>query len=153
MVFRSANRIKYYQSHVVTLVRMYQRLVIALSRPRPIITAAVATLGARGRAPHAAHAAPTFDYFTTLVGEVGKVIAAAVPVLVALALALFIWGAVVFIFTSDSDQAREGGKQRMIWGIVALFVIVSVWGLVALLQQIFGVDGDLGSISAPAVPN
>ncbi len=36
----------------------------------------------------------------------------------------------------------------MIWGIVALFVIVSVWGLVSLLQLLTGAGGG-GTPTAP----
>jgi len=71
-------------------------------------------------------------------------------VLLALALALFLWGLVVFMTRAGEDQ--EKGKQHMVWGIIILFVAVSVWGIVQLLQVIFGADGDIGSIQAPGIP-
>ena len=86
-------------------------------------------------------------YFEGAVTAVGRVIDLLVPVLVALALALFIWGLVIFITQSDNDQGRASGKQKMIWGVIALFVIVSVWGLVNLLQQLTGVGA--GAVQAP----
>jgi hypothetical protein len=45
-----------------------------------------------------------------------------------------------FIYASGNEDAIEGGKRKMIWGILALFTIVSVWGLVALLVEITGVQ-------------
>jgi len=72
----------------------------------------------------------------------------AVAILSAFAVVYFVWGVVLFIAQTSSDQAREDGKQRMFWGIVALFVLVSVWGLVVLLQTIIGVDGT----STPTAP-
>lgn len=96
--------------------------------------------------------AQNLSYFGNLFGEFGGVIATAVQVLVALALALFIWGGVVFVFSAGDDTKRKEGQKRMIWGIVGLFVIVSVWGLVQLLQIFFGADGDLGTIVAPGIP-
>lgn len=96
--------------------------------------------------------AQNLSYFGTLFGQFGGVIEIAVPVLVALALALFIWGGVVFVFSAGDDTKRKEGQKRMIWGIVGLFVIVSVWGLVQLFQVFFGADGDLGTIVAPGIP-
>ncbi len=57
--------------------------------------------------------------------------------IMALALLAFIFGAVRFIATAGDDQARESGKQLMIWGIASLFVMIAVWGLVAILQNTF----------------
>jgi hypothetical protein len=91
--------------------------------------------------------AVNFGYLEGAVMSLGRVIDVLVPVLVALALALFIWGLVIFITQSDNDQGRAAGKQKMIWGIIALFVIVSVWGLVNLLQQLTGVGA--GAVVAP----
>ena len=64
-----------------------------------------------------------------------------VTLLSAFAVVYFVWGVVLFIAQTSNEQAREDGKQRMIWGLVALFVLVSVWGLVVLLQTIIGADG------------
>ena len=45
-----------------------------------------------------------------------------------------------FIFESDEEAKREQGKQFMLWGIVALAVMLSVWGLVHLLGNTFGIE-------------
>jgi hypothetical protein len=72
-------------------------------------------------------------------GALGNIINLAIPVLVALGVLFFIWGLVQFIFASGDESAKDEGKRKMIWGVIALFVIVSVWGLVALLNQVTGV--------------
>jgi sorbitol-specific phosphotransferase system component IIC len=88
-----------------------------------------------------AHAAvPTLGYFDTAVAQFGLLVGRIIPVLVVLALLLFIWGIVRFISASGDEKAAEEGKNKMIWGIIALFVIVSVWGLVAFLGEVTGVD-------------
>ena len=63
-----------------------------------------------------------------------------IPLIFALATVMFIWGAVkFFIINADEEAKREQGKQFMIWSIVALAVMLSVWGLVAILGTTFGV--------------
>jgi hypothetical protein len=61
------------------------------------------------------------------------------PLLFMLALAVFIWGMVKFIASGQSSD-KEEGQQFMLWGIIALTVMFSVWGLVKILGDTFGVS-------------
>lgn len=63
---------------------------------------------------------------------------AIVPLLFSAALAIFIFGVVKFIGNSDSKEKGKG-RDFMIWGVVGLFVMISVWGLVNVLNVTFGV--------------
>jgi hypothetical protein len=92
--------------------------------------------------------AQSFDYLDFFVESVGALVQIVVPVLIALALALFLWGLVVFIFQAENDTARAAGRQRMVWGVIILFVAVSIWGIIALLYQISGVEKN-PTINAP----
>ncbi len=80
--------------------------------------------------------------FGTFTGVVGDFVKFAVAV----ALLVFIWGIVRFMTASGVEPEKgkvsdiEQGKKRMLWGVVGLFMIVSIWGVVGLLMQIFGVD-------------
>ncbi len=89
-------------------------------------------------------AAADLTYLQELVNDLGGIISALIPVAVALGILFFIWGLVQFIFASGDENAKDEGKRRMIWGVVALFAIVSVWGLVALLNQLTGVGQNSG---------
>jgi succinate dehydrogenase/fumarate reductase cytochrome b subunit len=60
--------------------------------------------------------------------------------LISLAVAWFIWNVIRYVM-SEGDEGKENAKKQMVWGIIAITVIMSVWGLVAILQKIFGVDG------------
>lgn len=95
--------------------------------------------------------AQNFAYVYIVLSSVSNVLFMLLPVLVGIALAVFVWGMVVFIAQSGSDQAREVGKQRMIWGLVGLFIIISVWGVVLLLQELTGVDGNPGGLAPPII--
>lgn len=92
--------------------------------------------------------AQDLGWFGVMFTEIIDTLQIAVPVLVILALVLFVWGVVVFIFNSGDEKGREEGKKKIVWGLVGLFVIVSVWGLVYLLSTITGIFGHTG-INAP----
>ena len=62
-----------------------------------------------------------------------------VPLLVSLAVVFFIYGVLVFMF-SEGGEKKEEGKQYMFWGIIGIFVMVSVWGLVTVLQGTFNLQ-------------
>lgn len=58
-----------------------------------------------------------------------------VPLLIGLAVLAFMWGVVMYLFGKDKD----GAKTFMLWGIIAIAVMVSIWGLVGILRStIFG---------------
>jgi hypothetical protein len=79
--------------------------------------------------------------FQDLLGYVTCIINdSVIPLFFALALAFFIWGAVkFFIINGGEEEKRNQGKQFMLWGIIALAVMLSVWGLVGILKTTFGI--------------
>lgn len=82
---------------------------------------------------------PDLGNLTTLIRSVGRIIDLLLPIVAALALLYFFWGLAKFILAAGDEEAREKGKSIMIWGIVALFVLASVWGLVSFLGTAFGI--------------
>jgi hypothetical protein len=61
---------------------------------------------------------------------------ALIPILVGLAVALFFWGIVKYLWSAAGDiKAHEEGRKMMAWGVIAIFVMVSIWGIVAILQR------------------
>jgi uncharacterized membrane protein HdeD (DUF308 family) len=63
--------------------------------------------------------------------------ASAMAVLYAIAFAVFFWGVVTFIFNTEDDKKREEGKKWMMWGVIALAAMLTVWGLVDVLVNTF----------------
>ena len=78
-------------------------------------------------------------YLQSIIGSAKALLDQLVVFLIALAVVWFIWNVVKYTMSSDED-GKEKAKSQMIWGIVAIAVIVSVWGLVAILQGLFGVN-------------
>jgi hypothetical protein len=71
---------------------------------------------------------------------------------VAITVLVFVWGLVVFIRNSDDEKKVAEGKRFMLWGLVALFVMVGVWGIIELLQSITGI-GVSPAETVPTVTN
>lgn len=59
--------------------------------------------------------------------------------LFALALAYFVWGLAQFILNAESSEERTKGKQKIVWGIVGLFIMTGVIGILATVTNTFGV--------------
>ncbi len=66
---------------------------------------------------------------------------------------VFMWGLIEFIANPTNSSIKEKGKQHMIFGILGLLIMVSVWGIVDLVTSTLGIDcGDIGS-GKPCAPS
>jgi hypothetical protein len=68
-------------------------------------------------------------------------VARSVPLLVGVALLAFFWFLVEFIWKGkDSPDEQKKGKSGMFYAILAIFVMVSIWGIIAFVGQILGIN-------------
>lgn len=73
-------------------------------------------------------------------GIIGTLNIVVVPVIFSLAFASFIWGIVNYFFLHGAEEAkREEGRQFILWGIIGLVVLFSVWGFVNILLSTLGI--------------
>jgi hypothetical protein len=84
-----------------------------------------------------------------IIVSVGQIFNFLIPVLIAAALVVFFWGLVKYLWGGGKDTAY--GRRIMTSGLIALFVMVSVWGIVALIQESLGVDQNAGA-NIPQIP-
>ncbi|HET8580858.1 MAG TPA: hypothetical protein VFL98_00065 [Candidatus Paceibacterota bacterium] len=49
----------------------------------------------------------------------------------------FLFGIVVFLQNGANPEKKEEGKQHMIWGIVGMFIMVSVGGIISIIDNTF----------------
>ena len=66
-----------------------------------------------------------------------------IGILLTVALVVFFWGMVKYISSLSSEKDKVDGKNMMIWGVVTLFVMVSVWGLVNLIKGTLNLDNSV----------
>lgn len=73
-----------------------------------------------------------------------------VPVLFAIAFLMFLWGiAKSYIIHGDTPAEVEKGHKLVMWGIIGFAVMISVWGLVNVVANTFGLEG----YYAPILPS
>lgn len=63
-----------------------------------------------------------------------------IGLLFTVAFVIFLWGAVTFIFNSGDTDAQKKGKQHMLWGVIGMFIMVSVVAILRIVLNTFGVD-------------
>ncbi len=66
---------------------------------------------------------------------------------------LFVWGLVQFLMNLDKGSENEEGKQHMLWGIVGMFVMASVFGIITLLNNTFDLDAFSGTPDMSRLPD
>lgn len=82
-----------------------------------------------------------FDYVTCVLS--GNVI----PLLITIAVIAFIWGIIQMFIDPTNEEAKKKGKMYAVWGIIGLFVIISIWGLVKIFANTFGVETFIPQLS------
>jgi uncharacterized membrane protein len=92
------------------------------------------------------------NLITDSIHQIGNLILLAIPVAVGIDLVFFIWGLALYILKSGDVKAREEGRNKMIWGVIALFVIVSIWGIVGWAGSMLGI-GQGGKGAVPGIEN
>lgn len=80
---------------------------------------------------------------------VGNLINQATPIVVALALLYFFWGLATYILNQANKDKQKEGRNVMIQGILALFIMVSVWGIINVVRDTFNLNDN--SIDVPAI--
>ena len=79
---------------------------------------------------------PTISYavggenVNTLLNDFGKLIYKAVPITFALALLFFFYGIAKFIYSAGDVGAKAEGKSIMVYGVIAIAVMASIWGII-----------------------
>ena len=91
--------------------------------------------------------------FGTAVNVITNNLRLVVPILFLVATIVFLWGVIIYITAGGDEKKIKTGHQYIIWGLVGLFVMVAVWGLVRLLVSfIFGTTALPPSPQLPDLP-
>lgn len=76
---------------------------------------------------------------TTLMKAIDKVIINPLIVLLfALAVVFFIYGLASYLLSPDNEEKRKTSKDHMLWGIIGMFIMVAVFGIMSLILNTWG---------------
>ena len=93
--------------------------------------------------PSAASAVTLSDTIKTF----SNLINGLIPLLLALAVLTFFWGLAMYMLNAGNTEERSKGINIMVMGIIVIFVMVSIWGIIRILQETFKVEQ-----SSPIIP-
>ena len=57
-----------------------------------------------------------------------------ISLLFGLALVYFLWGLAEVVFAGDQEEKRKTGSQHIMWGVVGMFIMVAVYGILNLIS-------------------
>lgn len=81
------------------------------------------------------------ERLTALLGRVNdQVLNPLIILMFSVALVLFILGVIKLIGNSDDASKLEEGKQNVLWGIVGMAIMISVFGIMNFITSTIGVD-------------
>lgn len=87
--------------------------------------------------------ASAFSSIPCLAQSAGNLFGLATAALIGVGIVIYFWGIVRTLFKADSGNATSFDEIRtqLGWGLVALFVVFSVWGIITLLgNTLFGTN-------------
>lgn len=97
-------------------------------------------------------ASAAFTNFSESVTTIEGWINSLIPLLIGIAVLVFLWGVVKYVTAGDDAEKRKAGGALMAYGILAIFVMISVWGLVNILVDTFSLD-NTAPTEVPTVPD
>lgn len=119
----------YNKATIINIIIRMKKLIASLAVLAPTIAFAQTSAPIRD-----------FNSLTVKATNIGNTI---IGVMIAVAVIFIIYNALMFIVKAD-DRATY--RASILWGIVGLAVILSIWGLVAIVTNTVGTSG----VSAPA---
>ena len=121
-------------------------LGLTLLAPVAVFAQGVSTSGSSTSGCNMTQSGTLLDIFC----RIGQILNSIVPILIALAVVYFVWGVVSFVIAND-EEAKTKGRDRIIFGIIGLAVIIGMWGLVNVLRNTFGLNNTT-NITLPTIP-
>ena len=95
--------------------------------------------------PLLASAADASSLLTTF----SKLLTGLVAMFITLAIVVFFYGLIKYLI--NVGEEKSAGLSIMFYGVIAIFVMVSIWGIIRLLQNTLGVSGN-NAVPVPSVP-
>lgn len=89
--------------------------------------------------PLLAFAATTIE---GVIQTVDDILASIIPILMVVATVVFLWGIVMYITAAGDEKKAATAKTYITSGIIGLFFMVAIWGIVNAIVSTFQVGGE-----------
>ncbi|MFZ2303592.1 MAG: hypothetical protein WAV98_02245 [Minisyncoccia bacterium] len=86
-----------------------------------------------------------------LITFLGGLLSSATVLILAAAVVYFLWNTFKFVMAAGDEEKRKEGQQGIIYGIIGIAVMVSVYGLVNFLTSSTGLSSTGQSLNAPGL--
>ena len=77
----------------------------------------------------------------SIVTNIKNLVNNVIPILLIIGTVVFLWGVILYLTAGADEEKRANARSLMIHGLVGLFVMVAVWGIVNVLVGFFGITG------------
>ncbi|MBI4121275.1 MAG: hypothetical protein HY457_03400 [Parcubacteria group bacterium] len=88
---------------------------------------------------------------SSILTRVMSILNLVIPIVITFALITFLWGVFKYVTAGESDDKKKA-IELIAYGLVALFVMVAVWGLVAIVGNTFGIQPGGAAPGVPGIP-
>jgi uncharacterized membrane protein YuzA (DUF378 family) len=121
---------------------------------KPLIILSALTAGmSLAQAQTATTAAVNLSPILALLAGAQVIVTRLVPFFIGLAVVVFFWFLIKFIVQGGQDPtAKDVSLKGMGYSILAIFVMVSIWGIIGFMASLTGI-GQGGTAPAPGVPS
>lgn len=85
----------------------------------------------------------------SLFSKVNGLLNSIIPILLSVAVVYLIFSIVRYVIAGNEEE-KKAGKGMIVWGIIGLFVILSIWGLVNILVRTLGLDNQVQQNQLPS---
>ena len=87
-----------------------------------------------------------FAGYKEIISKINQVIINPIIVFMfAVATLIFLYGIVEFLSNPANEETRDKGKQHIVWGVVGIAIMVSVFGIMQLIINSLGFVGPGGN--------
>ena len=92
---------------------------------------------------------PDPERVDTLLGYILNAADILITILITLSFVVFGWGIVKLIANAGDPQKIKDAKGIMLWGVIGIFILASMYGIITFIRKYTGITSDNPPIEAP----
>ncbi len=92
------------------------------------------------------------SFFSNLIGGIGGIVRLLPPILLGLGVVFFFWFLIMYLIKGKNDAGkRKEALQNMMYSLIAIFIMVTLWGIIAFFGDFIGINPNV-QVNAPVLP-